>query len=277
MLAKPKGPKSDRRGTVPALTPSFGNSSLSRMQYLIARDGQQMGQFSDEEIRSGLFEGRYLPTDAVWTEGMDDWRPLGDVMGQGTTRVASPVRRPEEVPTPSAPERKQPTGIAIAALVLVGVAILASLLFGSVGTMREKRAVATAMATAGTVTNAVKARAAVPEQEGKYPATLEELVTAAVISQELLDQVNAFKPDGWSGEPGFAYHGAGMTDATSAGKPLLTSRSADSKNRRIVVTGDGKLELKEAPEPPPAPAVVPPPPATAPPSAAPAPAPAPAR
>jgi hypothetical protein len=249
---------------VPALTPSFRNPSLSRMQYLIARDGQQMGQFSDEEIRSGLFEGRYLPTDAVWTEGMDDWKPLGDVMGQGTTRVATP--RKVDAPIPTAPEPKRSTGVAIAALVLVAVAIIASLLFGSLGNMREKRALATALATAGTVTNAVKAHAAVPERGGNYPATLEEMVTAAVISQEQLDQLKNFMPDGWSGEPGFAYHGAGMTDATSAGKPLFTSRCTDSKNRRIVVTGDGKLELKEAPAPPPAPPV--PPAAAAPPASA---------
>jgi hypothetical protein len=229
------------------------------MQYLLARDGQQLGQFSEEEIRSGLFEGRYVATDAVWTEGMDDWRPLGDIMGQGNTRVATP--RKVDAPIPTAPERKKSTGVAIAALVLVAAAIIASLLIGSIGNMREKKAMATALATAGTVTNTIKARAALPEQAGNYPATLEELVTAGAISQELLDQVKNFKPDGWSGEAGFEYYGAGQTDATSAGKPLFISRAYDSKNRRIVLTGDGKLELKDGVTVSPAPPAVAPAPA----------------
>src|SRR5436190_2138804 len=87
------------------------------MQYLIARDGQQLGQFSEEEIRSGLFDGRYLATDVAWAEGMADWKTLGELMGHGVTRVAGPRQAAGAAPESwSAPS--QTAGLAIAALVL---------------------------------------------------------------------------------------------------------------------------------------------------------------
>jgi hypothetical protein len=98
------------------------------MHYLIARDGQQLGQFSEEELRSGLFEGRYLSTDVAWTEGMADWKPLGELMGQGTTRVATP--RPggsSGTGTAGDASWHAPThtaGLAIAALVLGIISVL---------------------------------------------------------------------------------------------------------------------------------------------------------
>src|SRR5688572_9500111 len=103
------------------LTAQTKNHTLKRMQYLIARDGQQLGQFSEEEIRSGLFEGRYHPTDSAWTEGVEDWCTLADIMGQAVTRVSKP--RPV-ADTSIRPSPTKVTGIAIAALVLLGVGII---------------------------------------------------------------------------------------------------------------------------------------------------------
>lgn len=91
------------------------------MHYLIARDGQQLGQFSEEEVRSGLFEGRYLSTDVAWTEGMADWKPLGEIMGQGVTRVTQPRPGGNTNARSADASWHAPThtaGLAIAALVL---------------------------------------------------------------------------------------------------------------------------------------------------------------
>lgn len=44
----------------------------------IARHHQQLGQFTDEEVARGLREGRFLPTDLAWKEGMEQWRPLSE-------------------------------------------------------------------------------------------------------------------------------------------------------------------------------------------------------
>lgn len=46
------------------------------MQYYIARDGQQSGPFSQEEVRRKLSAGELLPTDRGWQEGMAEWMPL---------------------------------------------------------------------------------------------------------------------------------------------------------------------------------------------------------
>ena len=85
------------------------------MHYHIARDGQQLGQFSEEELSSGLFDGRYLTTDLAWREGMAEWRPLGEIMGQGVTvlrqSAASGVRMPSS-------GGSQAPGTAVASLVL---------------------------------------------------------------------------------------------------------------------------------------------------------------
>jgi hypothetical protein len=51
------------------------------MQYHVGRDGQQFGQFTEEQIRQGLESGRFLPSDLVWREGMPQWKPLIEVFG----------------------------------------------------------------------------------------------------------------------------------------------------------------------------------------------------
>ena len=50
------------------------------MSYHISREGQQLGTFSEEEVLEGLDSGKILPTDELWTEGMDDWQPVSEVI-----------------------------------------------------------------------------------------------------------------------------------------------------------------------------------------------------
>lgn len=45
-------------------------------QYHIARDGQQLGVYSDQDIQSGLASGSIMSTDLLWTEGQADWQPV---------------------------------------------------------------------------------------------------------------------------------------------------------------------------------------------------------
>jgi hypothetical protein len=59
------------------------------MQYHIGRNGSQLGSFPEEEIRSGLQNGTFLPEDLAWKEGMPEWQPLSVVMpGTPTSPVA---------------------------------------------------------------------------------------------------------------------------------------------------------------------------------------------
>lgn len=49
------------------------------MIFHVARDGQPLGTFTQEEIRDHLEEGRLQVTDLVWTRGMEDWEALAQV------------------------------------------------------------------------------------------------------------------------------------------------------------------------------------------------------
>ncbi|MBE2284055.1 MAG: RDD family protein [Prosthecobacter sp.] len=55
------------------------------MKYHLARGEEQLGTFNDLDVSSGLREGRFLPADLCWTEGMKDWVPLGKHMEQLAT------------------------------------------------------------------------------------------------------------------------------------------------------------------------------------------------
>lgn len=45
--------------------------------YHIARNGQQLGVFTEVEIQSGMASGQFLLDDLLWSEGMADWQPVG--------------------------------------------------------------------------------------------------------------------------------------------------------------------------------------------------------
>jgi hypothetical protein len=59
------------------------------MQYHVGRNGQQLGQFTEEEVRQGLESGRFLTSDLAWREGLPQWKPLGEVLAP-PSQPASP-------------------------------------------------------------------------------------------------------------------------------------------------------------------------------------------
>lgn len=69
--------------------------------YWLARDGQQLGPYSLEELQRRQAQGLASATDLVWTEGMAEWEPLPKVVG---------VRRgpPPPPPPPPAPQISAP-------------------------------------------------------------------------------------------------------------------------------------------------------------------------
>lgn len=66
----------------------------------LARDGANIGSFSQEEVKEGLRTGKFLPTDLAWENGMPSWRPLSEVMPQ-PTESAPPL--PISLAIPPAP------------------------------------------------------------------------------------------------------------------------------------------------------------------------------
>ena len=49
------------------------------MNYHVGRAGQQLGVFPLEDIRARLASGEFRADDLGWTEGMSDWKPLGEI------------------------------------------------------------------------------------------------------------------------------------------------------------------------------------------------------
>lgn len=65
----------------------------------IARQQEQLGQFSEAEIAEGLKNGRFLPTDLAWKEGMAEWQPLS-TFGLGEIHAAPTLPVPISIPHP---------------------------------------------------------------------------------------------------------------------------------------------------------------------------------
>lgn len=48
-------------------------------EFMVARDGQQYGPYSKALLRQYLKDGNVSAEDLAWTQGMDEWMPLGAI------------------------------------------------------------------------------------------------------------------------------------------------------------------------------------------------------
>lgn len=71
------------------------------MQIHVARNGQEVGQYSIEEINRKLTDGTLLPTDLAWYEGAANWGPLSAVPGVRMPGGPSASAAPSPSPAPS--------------------------------------------------------------------------------------------------------------------------------------------------------------------------------
>jgi len=87
---------------------------LHMSNYLITREGQELGSFELSQIKEGLQTGYFQASDWGWREGMAEWQPLATLANSSpspaaTQPVASaPKARPVAVPV-NAP-RSKPAG-----------------------------------------------------------------------------------------------------------------------------------------------------------------------
>lgn len=81
---------------------------------------------------------------------------------------------------------------------------------------------------------------------GKYPATLEELVVAGLVTDK--SELDGPHIPGWSKETGFEYRGATMTDDTDGNRWLLISKSHGPTGKRLVARNDGSVSTEVGPE-----------------------------
>jgi len=134
------------------------------MDYHIARDGQQLGVFSESQIREKLINGTCQPTDLVWREGMVDWKPLSELFsGMVVGATPPPVPQQPSVPDPFVGAPKA-SGLSIASLTCgilsfftCGVTGLPGIICGHMALSRIKKSMGAiggkGMAIAGLVTS----------------------------------------------------------------------------------------------------------------------------
>lgn len=61
------------------------------MNYRIRRGDQEFGPYSLAELKQYVAEGRVVPTDLALSEGMDQWTPVSQVVGD--VELPTPVSR----------------------------------------------------------------------------------------------------------------------------------------------------------------------------------------
>lgn len=75
------------------------------MQIHVARNGQQLGQYSIEEVNRKLADGTLSTTDLGWHEGAAGWAPLSSIAGVTAPGAPAslPISSPPPAPAPAAP------------------------------------------------------------------------------------------------------------------------------------------------------------------------------
>jgi hypothetical protein len=104
------------------------------MQIFIHRDGQQLGPFTEAEVKAQLASGALSPRDHVWWEGQAGWVPLGQSPLAAPMATSSPpiylppVPAPGRPGLPRTPVHAQPTSsLAIASLICALLGLICSI------------------------------------------------------------------------------------------------------------------------------------------------------
>ena len=250
------------------------------MPLYIARDGQQLGPFSPEEVRAQLVAGAVQLTDLAWQEGNANWQPLHTLPGFN----AAPPPIPS-LPPPFA--QPQTSGLAVASLVLglmsfvtIGLTGLPAIICGHLASARIKRSggrlTGQGMAIAGLVTGylgflliflGVLAGIALPVfnsvqrrgQQVKAMAEARQIVLACKLFAgdhdgalpDTLDQlIPTYLPDKHlfvcpldKNDPsGYDYFGGNASDPRD--KIILKSKAETPQHLRIVGHLDSRVELQ---------------------------------
>ena len=69
--------------------------------WYVARDGQQFGPISEQELRDRYLVGQVAPDDVVWREGFAEWRPAASILGIPPQRGTIPPPPPPPSPNKS--------------------------------------------------------------------------------------------------------------------------------------------------------------------------------
>ena len=70
----------------------------------IARDHKPFGTMTEEELRDGIFSGKFVSTDLVWREGMAEWKTLGEMSKEWGMETPAPALVAPATLTPASPD-----------------------------------------------------------------------------------------------------------------------------------------------------------------------------
>jgi uncharacterized RDD family membrane protein YckC len=96
------------------------------MAYHIARNNQQLGVFEEMEVRQKWGAGEFQSSDLCWTEGMAEWKPLGEA---GLTPLEAEVEMNPYAP-PLVETRREVEAGGMASLATLGQRLAAAILDG---------------------------------------------------------------------------------------------------------------------------------------------------
>ncbi len=76
---------------------------MKKLVIHIARQGQSLGSFSEEEVSEGIASKRFSKEDDLaWMSGMTEWQPLSEVMAAWSPdSLAGAVITPAALPEPA--------------------------------------------------------------------------------------------------------------------------------------------------------------------------------
>lgn len=87
------------------------------MQIHLARNGQSLGVFNEDQVREGIAQGSFHEADLAWQEGMTDWKPLSELFPENEEVVLPPPVPVSPVAPVTVMSSSKSSGLAIASLV----------------------------------------------------------------------------------------------------------------------------------------------------------------
>lgn len=109
------------------------------MTYQIARDGVQLGEFSEKQVQAGLKNGSVLETDLAWCEGMISWQPVSAVFGTSSQRSTGAPSSMPRIPNNASGLATWSMVLGIASLVTLFIAGIPAIICGHVALGRIRR------------------------------------------------------------------------------------------------------------------------------------------
>ena len=254
------------------------------MRILVHRNGQQLGPFTLEEVRTYLANGSIAPGDLAWQEGTTEWVPVISLTGAPGVGTGTPLTNPVS----------STSGLAIASFILgllsfvTCVSGIPAVICGHLSHSEIRRSNGTlkggGLATAGLVTGylsiaivflvvaaaivipvynsaysaanatvslaqakrlAVQCQAYASDHGGKFPSLLEDLVPDYIQDNRGL----ADPAQKGSEEIGYLYFGTGRIQSERLTGVLLESKAVYN-GKRIVALYDGSAKTVPATTPP---------------------------